>query len=203
MTDEVINSTITTNNNNKFPLNDNIDTNNIVKVPKLSVNGNNGEKTINTKEKKKQGAFSFLRAASLKLRRRSIDLKHQKISQELVPNADSKGDNWKKLVGSMRPLHLQDNQSPPTPHQPPPVKSPSPMVECCENVSSPSPSTSSAGTMSQYASANNLQELYGESSDDEEEDPDQVFDAIGADEMIDAKAENFIAQFYEQMRRQQ
>lgn len=57
--------------------------------------------------------------------------------------------------------------------------------------------------MSQYASANNLQELYGESSDDEEEDPDQVFDAIGADEMIDAKAENFIAQFYEQMRRQQ
>ncbi|XP_009604501.1 uncharacterized protein [Nicotiana tomentosiformis] len=196
--EEVINTTITTTNNNKSPLNDNID-----KQPQLSVNGNNGEKTINTKEKKKQGAFSFLRAASLKLRRRSIDLKHQKISQEAVPTVDSKGDNWKKLVGSMRPLHLQDNQSPPTTHQPPPVKSPSPTVECCENVSSPSPSTSSAGTMSQYASANNLQELYGESSDDEEEDPDQVFDAIGADEMIDAKAENFIAQFYEQMRRQQ
>lgn len=60
--------------------------------------------------------------------------------------------------------------------------------------------------MSQYASANNLQELYGENNinddDEEEEDPDQAFDAMGGDDMIDAKAEIFIAQFYEQMRLQ-
>ncbi|KAJ8543257.1 hypothetical protein K7X08_005780 [Anisodus acutangulus] len=187
MTEEVVSST--SNNNNNKPLVDE----NIVNQPQLIV-----------KKKKKQGAFSFLKAASLKLRRRPLDLKQQKISQEAVPTADSKGDNWKKLMGSMRPLHLQDNQSPPSPHPPPPVKSPSPpLVECCEHFSSPSPSTSSAGTMSQYASANNLQELYGQSDDEEEEDPDQVFDAIGADEMIDAKAENFIARFYEEMKRQQ
>ncbi|XP_060180877.1 uncharacterized protein LOC132610575 [Lycium barbarum] len=195
MTEEVVSSTITTtttttttNNNNKSSVDDNI------------VN----QRQLIVKEKKKQGAFSFIKAASLKLRRRSLDLKQQKFSQEAVPTADSKGENWKKLVGSMRPLHLQDNQSPPSPHPPPPVKSLSLPVECCEIFSSPSPSTSSAGTISQYASANNLQELYGEKSDDEEEeDPDHVFDTIGADEMIDAKAENFIAQFYEQMRRQQ
>ncbi|XP_055811883.1 uncharacterized protein LOC129881799 [Solanum dulcamara] len=197
MTEEVVSSTITTtnNNNNKSPINDNI-----VNQPQFVV-----------KEKKKQGAFSFLKAASLKLRRRSLDLKQQKFSPEAVPPDDSKGENWKKLVGSMRPLHLQDNQSPPSPHDPlpPPVKSTSLPVEFSEHFSSPyspSPSTSSVGTMSQYASANNLQELYGENNinddNEEEEDPDQVFDAIGGDDMIDAKAENFIAQFYEQMRLQ-
>lgn len=117
-----------------------------------------------------------------------------------MPPADSKGENWKKLVGSMRPLHLQDNQSPPSPPAlPPPVKTTSLPVDFSDQLYSPS--SSSVSTMSQYASANNLQELYNE-SDSEEEDPDQVFDAIGADEMIDTKAENFIAQFYEQMRRQ-
>ncbi|MCD7453850.1 hypothetical protein HAX54_022346 [Datura stramonium] len=191
MTEEVVSSTvtaITNNNNNKSLVHDNI-----VNQPQLTVT-----------KKKKKGPFSFLRAASLKFRRRSVDLKQEKFSQDEVPPADTKGENWKKLVGCMRPLHLQDNQSPPSPHPLPP---PSPSVESCEHFSSPyspSLSTSSAGTMSQYASANNLQELFGENDDDdeEEEDPDQVFDAIGADEMIDVKAENFIAQFYEQMRRQ-
>ncbi|KAM3326431.1 hypothetical protein P3S67_001557 [Capsicum chacoense] len=204
MTEEELSSTITTttmnnNNNNKSSVDDNI-----VDQPQPVV-----------KEKKKHGAFSFLRAASLKLRRRrsldlkqqkfSLDLKQQKFSQDGEPVADSKGENWKKLVGSMRPLHLQDNQSPPNPR--PPVKSPSMPAEFFEQFSSPysvSPSSSSAGTMSQYASANNLQELCGERNDEEEEeDPDQAFDAYGADDMIDAKAENFIAQFYEQMRLQQ
>ncbi|CAN4093006.1 unnamed protein product [Withania somnifera] len=196
MTEEVVSSTVTattittTNNNDKSPVDENI-----VNQPQLPVT-----------EKKKQGAFGFLRAASRKLRGRSLDLKQQKFSQEVVSPADSKGENWKKLVGSMRPLHLQD-KSPPSSHPPPPVRSPSLPAECFEIFSSPyspSSSTSSAGTMSKYASANNLQELCGERNDNnEEEDPDRAFDAIGADDMIDAKAENFIAQFYEQMRRQQ
>ncbi|KAH0641214.1 hypothetical protein KY285_037800 [Solanum tuberosum] len=190
MTEEVVMNSTNTNvnidNNNKSPVDNSI-----------------------VKQKKKQGAFGFLRAASLKLRRRSLDLKQQKFTPEPAPPADSKGENWKKLVGSMRPLHLQDNQSPPSPHDPqppPPVKSTSLPVEFSEHFSSlysPTPSTSSIGTMSQYASANNLQDLYNDDDEEEEEeDPDQVFDAIGGDDMIDAKAENFIAQFYEQMRLQ-
>lgn len=188
MTEEVVRSTITVtttnDNNNKSQVDDNI-----VYQPHI------------VKGKKKKSAFGFLRAASRKFRGRSLDLKQQKYSlEETVPPADSKGENWKKLVGSMRPLHLQDNQSPPSPPAlPPPVKTTSLPVDFSDQLYSPS--SSSVSTMSQYASANNLQELYNE-SDSEEEDPDQVFDAIGADEMIDTKAENFIAQFYEQMRRQ-
>ncbi|TMX01831.1 hypothetical protein EJD97_023501 [Solanum chilense] len=186
MTEEIVmNSTNNIDNHKKTPMDD-----------------------IIVKHKKKQGAFGFLRAASLKFRRRSLDLKQQKFTPEPAPPVDSKGENWKKLVGSMRPLHLQDNQSPPSPRDtqpPPPAKTTSLPVEFSEQFSSmysPTPSTSSISTMSQYASANNLQDLYDDDEEEEEEDPDQVFDAIGGDDMIDAKAENFIAQFYEQMRLQ-
>ncbi|KAL7112562.1 hypothetical protein ACP275_04G009800 [Erythranthe tilingii] len=70
--------------------------------------------------------------------------------------------------------------------------------------SSSSSSSSSRGTMSQYASAASLRDLYNSSDDEdeEEEDPDEVFDAITGDEMIDAKAEEFIAQFYKQIQLQ-
>ena len=60
--------------------------------------------------------------------------------------------------------------------------------------------SASSETMSQYASASNLQDL--DEQEEDEDDPDKVFDAIGADDMIDAKAELFILQFYQQMRRQ-
>ncbi|KAL3531519.1 hypothetical protein ACH5RR_010841 [Cinchona calisaya] len=144
------------------------------------------------KKKKKSGAFSFFRAALLAMRSDSK-------KKEVVPPKSN--EKWKKIVGSMRPLHLQENQSPP-PSLPPP--SPARTAESLEDLnliqqpSSPAPSSVSGGTMSQYASASNLQEL-----DNEESDPDEVFDAICGDEMIDAKAEEFIAQFYQQMKLQQ
>ncbi|KAJ8559271.1 hypothetical protein K7X08_003329 [Anisodus acutangulus] len=175
------------------------------------------------KKKKPPGIFGFFKAAMFVLRHRTKG--KQKAAQVAV--STQQGD-WKKLVGSMRPLHLQDNNNINT----------SPGY-CAMSISSPSALSSSSGpmsqyasandlkalddtksqyasandlksldvdvpassgTMSQYASANNLQEL--DEEEDEEEDPDQVFDAISADDMIDAKAEQFILQFYQQMRRQ-
>lgn len=62
---------------------------------------------------------------------------------------------------------------------------------------SPCFSSSSGDSMSRYASAQNLQELDREGGGGNDDDCD-----YGGDEMIDAKAEVFIAQFYEQMRLQ-
>ncbi|XP_009592738.1 uncharacterized protein [Nicotiana tomentosiformis] len=217
----------------------NIDTRNDVVEQPLQPNGviNNGERLtddVTRKKKKKPGVFGLFKAAMFVLRHRTKG--KQKAAQVVV--SSTKGD-WKKLVGSMRPLHLQDNNNSRTPSQ-------TAAYDYCATTSSPSalscsgtmsqyasandlqaldvpaaaaaPSitdsmsqyassndlqaleaSTSSGTMSQYASANNLQELDDE---EEEEDPDQVFDAIGADDMIDAKAEEFILQFYQQMRRQ-
>ncbi|KAK2965232.1 hypothetical protein RJ640_019987 [Escallonia rubra] len=151
--------------------------------------------TINGQKKKKRGAFSLLQAALFMLRQKPGE-KSKRVQLEVASNG-----NWKKMLGSMRPLHLQDSPSP----SPPP---PSVMVnmEQFEDVlppASPAPSTSSAGTMSQYASANNLQELdKHDESDDEDDETDKEFDDNAGDEMIDAKAEEFIAHFYEQMRLQ-
>ncbi|KAK3020576.1 hypothetical protein RJ639_046926 [Escallonia herrerae] len=149
----------------------------------------NGQK----KKKKKRGAFSLLKAALFILRQKPGE-KSKRVQLEVASSG-----NWKKMLGSMRPLHLQDNPSPPPPSV---VVS----IEQFEDVlppASPAPSTSSAGTMSQYASANNLQELdKHEESDDEDDETDKEFDDKAGDEMIDAKAEEFIAHFYEQMRLQ-
>lgn len=48
----------------------------------INIDNNNKSPVDNSivKQKKKQGAFGFLRAASLKLRRRSLDLKQQKFT---------------------------------------------------------------------------------------------------------------------------
>lgn len=56
-----------------------------------------------------------------------------------------------------------------------------------------------------YASAANLQDLDQNDGEDEEINNDKVssnVDGEDEDEMIDAKAEMFIAQFYEQMKLQ-
>ncbi|XP_022155315.1 uncharacterized protein LOC111022447 [Momordica charantia] len=114
---------------------------------------------------------------------------------------------WKRLIDSMRPLHLQSNQSPEQTLSLPSTapKSPlhnSPSVENFEDVLSPSfspniveLSPSSIDNMSRYASAVNLQEL-------DEDNNNGKANVNDGDEMIDAKAEVFIAQFYEQMRLQ-
>ncbi|KAI5680506.1 hypothetical protein M9H77_01733 [Catharanthus roseus] len=178
---------------------------------KPSIN-NNAEKKL-----KKRGSFGFFKAALSMVRRSrsSSDVKKKPPPIEIpkpsdeevaVPNNNSKGENWKKIVGSIRPLHVPDNNTPT-------ALSPSTTVDCFDDLipnasscSFPSPSVydgSSIGSMSQYASASNLQDLDdNNNSDNENDDPDEVFDAIGGDEMIDAKAEEFIAQFYLQMKLQ-
>jgi len=144
--------------------------------------------------------MNFLRVALYMLRRKS-GTKHT-----------SNVGLWKKLLGSMRPLHLQSNdQSPPPPLpstaleiMPPPLNV---VVEHTEEAFTPplspaihSSSSSVDGGMSQYASAVNLQEL--DRCDEEDEDEEEVYaDGLG-DAMIDEKAEEFIAYFYEVMRLQ-
>nr|KYP47555.1 hypothetical protein KK1_030750 [Cajanus cajan] len=84
----------------------------------------------------------------------------------------------------MRPLHLQSTRSP----RATPVQSPS---AAAEEPYSPSPPSS------RYASAEGLNELV--KSEEEKESREEDGDG---DEMIDSKAEEFIAQFYQQMRLQ-
>ncbi|XP_042474825.1 uncharacterized protein LOC122056925 [Macadamia integrifolia] len=152
-----------------------------------------------SKVAKKRNPYRLVRAALLMLHRK----KSKPIHLEVVP---SKG-LWRSIVGSMRPLNL------PEPAPPAPAltignlqeQQPSPLPMSLHSVSSPSSSPfssacSSIDSMSRYASAQSLQELRrreGYNNDDEEE---EFLD--GGDEMIDVKAEEFIAKFYEQMRLQ-
>ncbi|KAJ4968289.1 hypothetical protein NE237_014990 [Protea cynaroides] len=118
---------------------------------------------------KKRGALHMLRVALFMLRRRS-GKKSKSVEVEIV----SKG-LWKKLVGSMRPLHLHDHQ----PHEAlEPAPAPAPVglpnsksmgniqemvssttsPESCYSSSSPASSSSGDG-ISRYASAQSLMEL--------------------------------------------
>ncbi|XP_073038004.1 uncharacterized protein [Primulina eburnea] len=148
------------------------------------------------KGNKKSGAFGLFKAAMFMIRKGP---KEKAAKNYSIPDEDSNA-NWTKLVGSIRPLHMQESvPSPPssvasdrTPTRPE-------MYE--ETIVPASPATPfSSASMSQYASAVSLRDLMDSSDGEEEEDPDEVFDAVCGDEMIDAKAEEFIAKFYEQIR---
>ncbi|XP_023004875.1 uncharacterized protein LOC111498054 [Cucurbita maxima] len=154
-------------------------------------------------KKKSGGVMKIFKVALLMLRRRSNK------SKATVDTGSDKSV-WRQLVGSMRPLHVQGNESPPTISLPPlkPKKNLEELPTTCSlSPSSPSSllsftrtSRSSSFGTSKYASAINLQELEGRNDDDN--DKNVIEDDNGGDEMIDAKAEEFITQFYEQMRRQ-
>lgn len=171
------------------------------------------------KNKKKRGAFTLFKAATLLIIRRRPEGKPK-------PEVPSKV-TWKKIVGSIRPFHLQDNQSPqPSAHS----IAASPTVEQRpDDVSTPLPpsphaiinrsSANSDDGMSQYGSTTNLQELdkgsesqyasavnlqavakQGETDDNDDGGDDGISNNNVGDEMIDSKAEEFIAKFYQQMR---
>ncbi|XP_057800117.1 uncharacterized protein LOC131015711 [Salvia miltiorrhiza] len=136
------------------------------------------------RKKNKSGAFGIFRAALYMLRKRT----DEKEAAAATKKEKSGGGDWKKIVESMRPLHVQEIPASPT-HAAWPAGD-------MFGAASPAPScSSSSGTMSQYASATNLRDLCND-DEEEERNPDEVFDAIEGDEMIDAKAEEFIAQFY-------
>ncbi|KAK1356890.1 hypothetical protein POM88_050146 [Heracleum sosnowskyi] len=199
---------------------------------------------INGGKKKKR--FSLFRTAMVLLRNRPNE-KPKAANIFNVPKcndiSESDGKYWKKVVGSMRPLHMQDSLSTP-PQSPVPdkafcVASTSSTSERSEDdifSSSPSLSTTSWGTttsasttslqdlagsgtlikksesthslrkmsdnMSRYASALNLHDLGMDEDieEDDEDDGDNVLENCEADNMIDSKADEFIARFYEQMR---
>lgn len=166
--------------------------------------------------KKKRSPMHILRVANYML-----SLKSEK-SKTAPTDAVSK---WKKLLSSMRPLHINSNQSaqrsigdrvPMAPltiskevvEQSKDVYAPSAASEDVEQFElftppwSPAPKSTgsiSSGQTSQYASAQNLQELDDQSDGDDE---DSYYDDKFGDEKIDMKAEEFIAKFYGQMKLQ-
>lgn len=155
----------------------------------------NDQGSTNKIQKKRLGVMHFVRVALYMIRRKSD--KSKKSMQIDVP---SKGP-WTEVLASMRPLHARSSQCPPPSHEMPTTL---PMMEGFKDVLTPplSPVTSAKTLtqssepddgMSQYASAQDLQKLVMTTDNKENDDK-------GGDEMIDVKAEEFIAQFYEQMR---
>ncbi|XWS31789.1 hypothetical protein CRYUN_Cryun23aG0106300 [Craigia yunnanensis] len=130
--------------------------------------------------------------------------------------------SWKGVLGSLRPMHLQSNQSPP----PPPIEAKPaimlepesiPVGEQTEEAITPplSPmvyvlAQSPAFSISSYGSVDNLsqyespsdQEIHVIKPCEEITEEEYWYDDEAGDEMIDAKAEEFIAHFYQQMRLQ-
>lgn len=118
-------------------------------VPTVPPTATNGKKTPTEGEKarNKRGGFTFIKAAMFMVRRGP--------SGKSKPPVAS-NDKLMKLVGSMRPLHLQDNQSPP----PSIGKQSEEMISTpLSSPDRPSSSSSSVDSVSQYGSATNLQAL--------------------------------------------
>ncbi|XWS46582.1 hypothetical protein CRYUN_Cryun14cG0080400 [Craigia yunnanensis] len=169
------------------------------------------------KKRKRSTPMEVLKAALFVLRLKSSKSKSKSIQANVASNF-----SWKGLVGSMRPMHLQSHESPPLAIEAKPAIMPepesihvgeqtveaimpllSPMVDVLTR--SPAFSISSYGSvsdMSQYESPKlNLEEIYV-IKPSEEVTEEEWYDNDGGDEMIDAKAEEFIAHFYEQLRLQ-
>lgn len=145
---------------------------------------------------KKRGALQLLRVVLLMLKRPSSKSKSVEMASRTT---------WRRLVDSMRHFHLQSNKTPPTSIQAVPINSPlsqhfmSPYESNSLSASSSTPSFE--GLTSSYASANNLRELDG-LEPIEDLDEEFVYDGDGGDDMIDQKAEEFIAMFYNQIKQQ-
>jgi len=157
-------------------------------------------KTSLSSRKKGKGGKNFFKVALFMMRGRS------RKSKILVD--DESRSVWRKIVGSMRPLHLQSNQSPRHDNNEKMITSTpfangvDPGDDAFDSASEMTTSPSS----SRYASAVGLNEMVQEAEN--EEDGVKEKNSNGdhhdgeGDEMIDAKAEEFIAQFYHQMKLQ-
>ncbi|OIW07021.1 hypothetical protein TanjilG_02655 [Lupinus angustifolius] len=160
-------------------------------------------------KKKKHGNKNIFKVALFMMRG-----SHKK--SKLLLKDDGSRSIWRKLVGSMRPLHLQNNQSPiQTPKAKAIIALPyenntsnldihqsevDGFDSASEFANSPSPASS------RYASAVGLNEMVQDEENHKEEDKEEENvmeeDDGNGDEMIDAKAEEFIAQFYRDMKLQ-
>ncbi|KAK7379031.1 hypothetical protein VNO80_04483 [Phaseolus coccineus] len=179
----------------------------IINIPDIKMYPLESDQPKPLKVKKMSGGMQFLRVALLVMRGRS---QKPKAIHQVGQIDDGSKSRWRKILGSMRPLHLQSNQSPRFVSDSDTIfYSPkSPATDCGGNVSnfvaeepySPSPPSS------RYASAVGLNELVQSDEENEKqevimEEGEEHVDGDG-DEMIDSKAEDFITQFYQEMRLQ-
>ncbi|KAB2074216.1 hypothetical protein ES319_A07G138600v1 [Gossypium barbadense] len=149
-------------------------------------------------KRKRSAALNVIKVALYMLRLKSS--KSKLVQANMVPKV-----SWKRLLGSMRPMHIQSNQSPPPTIEAKPgfMLEPKfiPVSQRTEEDIAAAPwspmASSDSSFMSQYESPLN-QEIHVMEPSEEE----SWFDDDGGDEMIDAKAEEFIAQFYQQIRLQ-
>lgn len=152
--------------------------------------------TTNKKEetpKKKRGATQLLKAASFVLGR-------PKKPKPIHVDVESKS-MWRRLVGSRLPLHDHNHTNQLS--SPTSVEHVDDTVQSSVSQSGVSSSSCSEASVSRYASVANLEELDRSEDDDDDDDDDAAYnDCDGGDEMIDVKADMFIARFYEQMRLQ-
>ncbi|XP_022769522.1 uncharacterized protein LOC111313051 [Durio zibethinus] len=169
------------------------------------------------KKRKRSAGMRFLKAVLYMLQSKSSKSKSQSIQVNVASNF-----SWKGLVGSMRPMHLQSNQSPPPPIDAKPAIMPElEPISVGEQTEEPitpplspmtyfSPQSPSSSISSTYGSANDLTQ-YDSPSNQEIHviklcegitEQECRYDDEAGDEMIDAKAEEFIANFYHQMRLQ-
>ena len=144
------------------------------------------------RQKKKRSFIQVLKVAIFTIRHRSSKSKAPPVA------IDSSTGTWGKIVSSVRPLHLQTTESPP-----PATLNAQPHHD--DNHAGMESSGSALGSpnldeCSNYASAIGLSDLLEDEG--EESNKEEMFCDDEGDEMIDAKAEDFIAQFYEQMRMQ-
>nr|AFK45440.1 unknown [Lotus japonicus] len=143
--------------------------------------------------------------------------------QSVLPVDDGSKGIWRKLVGSMRPLHIHrspsqesiSHSSPPNTTTTLPPASLSLLKgksKSCMNSPTEEEPYSPSPPSTRYASAVGLNELVQSSDDDcekqevkvivEDEDDDDDEEYFDGDEQIDDKAWEFIAQFYQQMKLQ-
>jgi hypothetical protein len=151
-----------------------------------NTNVNKEEATKHAIEKKKRGPTHLLKVASFALRRSK---KSKPIHVEAV---ESKG-MWRRLVGLRLPLRGNQPSLQIGEHS-------DDTTQSTVSQSGASSSSCSEASVSRYASAANLEEL--DRSEDEDDDHEAYRDCNGGDEMIDVKADVFIARFYEQMKLQ-
>lgn len=180
----------------------------VVTIPNATIDPPHRDESNATQQRPRKKMHVFKAALSMMGKRSQ--------NSKALPVDDGSKSVWKKLVGSMRPMHLQDHQSPRASSTrtddngllqlqitvPPPSLS----EYNADGYYSPSP------TSSRYASAVGLNEMVQGDEDGEikQENNDGVVgerkehgDGGGdGDEMIDAKAEEFIASFYKQMKLQ-
>ncbi|CAI8584011.1 unnamed protein product [Vicia faba] len=158
---------------------------------------------------KNKGSKNFFKVALIMMRGRS-----RKSSKAIVPVDDESRGIWRKLVGSMRPMHLQSNQSPPQIlNGQNNLKNVKVVVETADDRQgqdgfeypyTPSPVSSryASEASSRYASAVGLNEMVEEEKEEEIVNKGCENYGDGGDDMIDAKADEFIAHFYQEMRLQ-